>query len=179
MSTWKCLYYILVCCFGSYTLKWSVGVVFIDPNKKTIRWRKVVALCGTPDSQVGSPDSPVPVSDVPSHWIWHRRWPLALQAFTPDSPDVTPDSPVASLHQCHLELDVGYCSLVHQTVQCATEQSDALNLTVCQWQHLSLFLGLCLILVDLLVIFIMSSFWGVAFLNALVQVTLVSYELQT
>jgi hypothetical protein len=30
-----------------------------------------------------------------------------LQAFTPDSPDVTPDSPVASLHQCHLELAVG------------------------------------------------------------------------
>jgi hypothetical protein len=30
-----------------------------------------------------------------------------LQAFTPNSPDVTPNSPMASLHQCHLELAVG------------------------------------------------------------------------
>jgi hypothetical protein len=34
MSTWKCVYYALVGCLGSHTLKWSVGVVFIDPNTK-------------------------------------------------------------------------------------------------------------------------------------------------
>jgi hypothetical protein len=32
MSTWKCLLYALVCCLGSHTLNWSVGVVFIGPN---------------------------------------------------------------------------------------------------------------------------------------------------
>jgi hypothetical protein len=32
MSTWKCLLYALVCCLGSHTLKWPVGVVFIGPN---------------------------------------------------------------------------------------------------------------------------------------------------
>jgi hypothetical protein len=32
MSTWKCLLYVLVCCLGSHTLKWPVGVVFIGPN---------------------------------------------------------------------------------------------------------------------------------------------------
>jgi hypothetical protein len=32
MSTWKCLYYVLVCCLVSHTLKWLVGVVFIGPN---------------------------------------------------------------------------------------------------------------------------------------------------
>jgi hypothetical protein len=32
-------------------------------------WRKVVALYGTPDSPVGSPNSPVPLSDAPSRWI--------------------------------------------------------------------------------------------------------------
>jgi hypothetical protein len=30
-----------------------------------------------------------------------------LQAFTPDSLRVTPDSSVASPHQCHLELAIG------------------------------------------------------------------------
>jgi hypothetical protein len=32
MSTWECLLYALVCCLGSHTLKWPVGVVFIGPN---------------------------------------------------------------------------------------------------------------------------------------------------
>jgi hypothetical protein len=39
------------------------------PQHKTSRWRKVVALCGTPDSPVGSTDSPVLVSSAPSRWI--------------------------------------------------------------------------------------------------------------
>jgi hypothetical protein len=34
MSTWECLLYALICCLGSHTLKWSVRVVFIDPNTK-------------------------------------------------------------------------------------------------------------------------------------------------
>jgi hypothetical protein len=39
------------------------------PQHNSSRWRKVVTLCGTPDSPVGSPDSLVPLSDAPSHWI--------------------------------------------------------------------------------------------------------------
>jgi hypothetical protein len=30
-----------------------------SPQHKTSRWRKVAAFCSTPDSLVGSPDSPV------------------------------------------------------------------------------------------------------------------------
>jgi hypothetical protein len=120
------------------------------PWHNSSRWRKVAALCGTPDSPVGSPDSSVPLSSEPSRWIWHHRWPLALQAFTPDSPDVTPDSLVASLHQCYLLLAVGLLFLdAPDSPACGTRQSDALSRTVRQWQHYSSFLGLCLILVDL------------------------------
>jgi hypothetical protein len=122
------------------------------PQHKTSHWRKAAALCGTPDSPVGSPDSPVPLSGAHSRWVWHCRWPLALQAFSSDSSDVTLDSPMSSLHQCHLVLAVGLL------FPWCTGQSGALSRTVRQWQHLSLFLGLCLILIDLLVIFIMSSF---------------------
>jgi hypothetical protein len=40
---------------------------------------------------------------------WHRGRliPTTKATFTPDSPDVIPDSSVASLHQCHLEQVVG------------------------------------------------------------------------
>jgi hypothetical protein len=39
------------------------------PQHNSSRWRKVVALCGTPNSSVEAPDSPVPLSGVPSRWI--------------------------------------------------------------------------------------------------------------
>jgi hypothetical protein len=32
---------------------------------------------------------------------------VRAHAFTPDSPDITPDSQMASLYQCHLELAIG------------------------------------------------------------------------
>jgi hypothetical protein len=99
------------------------GVIYRTEHKSS-RWRKVAALCGTPDS-------PVPLSGVPSCWIWHSRWPLALQAFTPDSPRVTPDSPVPSLHQCHLELVVGLLFLgAPDSPACGTGQSSAPDQTV-------------------------------------------------
>jgi hypothetical protein len=44
-----------------------------SPQHKTSRWRKVVAFCGAPDSPVGSPDRPAPLSGVPSRWICQRR----------------------------------------------------------------------------------------------------------
>jgi hypothetical protein len=51
MVTWKCLYYVLVCCLGSHTLKWSVGGVYIGPNSILAVGEKLL-LCGTPDSPV-------------------------------------------------------------------------------------------------------------------------------
>jgi hypothetical protein len=67
LSTWvyehlKCLYYALVCCLGSHTLKWPVGVVFIGPNTilasgeklllssahRTVRWRHLTVRCPYP-----------------------------------------------------------------------------------------------------------------------------------
>jgi hypothetical protein len=36
---------------------------------KTSRWRKAATLYGTPDSLVGSPDSPMPLSGASSRWI--------------------------------------------------------------------------------------------------------------
>jgi hypothetical protein len=68
MSTWKCLYYALVYCLSSHTLKWPVGVVFIGPNTILAIGEKLLC-CGTPDNPVGSPDSLVPLSGAPSHWI--------------------------------------------------------------------------------------------------------------
>jgi hypothetical protein len=60
---------------------------------KTSRWRKVAALCGTPDS-------PVPMSGAPSRWTDTIGDPFARKLFTPDTPVIF--SP-----QCHLELVVG------------------------------------------------------------------------
>jgi hypothetical protein len=72
----------------------------------------------------------------------------------------------------------GQSGVWHRTIWCATRQSYALQ-PDSPWQHLSLFLGLAWYLLiftcDLHNVF----FWGVAFLIALVQVTLASCELQT
>jgi hypothetical protein len=40
--------------------------VFIAPQHKTSRWRKVAAFCATPDSLV-------PLSGAPSRWVYQRR----------------------------------------------------------------------------------------------------------
>jgi hypothetical protein len=81
-----------------------------------------------------------------------------LRAFTPDSLDVALDSPVPSLHQCHLELAVGLQfpgapdSLVCGIGQSGEPPESPVPLPrQSAWQHLSSFLGLHLI-------FIMSSF---------------------
>jgi hypothetical protein len=77
---------------------------------------------------------------------------LALQAFTPDSLDVTPDSPMASLHQCHLEVTVGLLFPgAPDSPACGTEQSASGNTILC-------FLDLLDTCSSSLVIFIMSSF---------------------
>jgi hypothetical protein len=96
-------------CLGMYLglphLEMADWGCIYSPQHKTSRWRKVVAFCGTPDSLVGSPDSPVSLSGAPSRWICQRRWPLAHRLFAPDSPYFTPDSTVV-FPRCHLELAV-------------------------------------------------------------------------
>jgi hypothetical protein len=44
-----------------------------SPQHKTSRWRKAAAFSGAPDSLVVSSDSPVPLSGVPSRWVYQRR----------------------------------------------------------------------------------------------------------
>jgi hypothetical protein len=95
---------------------------------------------------------------------------LALQAFTSNSLDITPDSPVASVHQCHRKLAValqfpgapdspacgtGLSDVPPDSPVLSAGQSTCGNTILC---FDSSFLGLCLILVELLVIFIMSCF---------------------
>jgi hypothetical protein len=122
------------------------------PQHNSSRWRKVAAFCGTPDS-------PMPLSGAPSHWTWHCRWPLALQAFTPDSPRVTPDSLVASLRKCHHELAVGLqFPDALDSAACGTGQSGALSQTVHRSNTILRFLDFAWYFFYLLVIFIMSSF---------------------
>jgi hypothetical protein len=47
--------------------------VFIAPNTKLVVGGKAAAFGGAPDHPVGSPDSPVPLSGVPSRWVCQRR----------------------------------------------------------------------------------------------------------
>jgi hypothetical protein len=42
MSTWKCLYYALVCCLGSHPLGIAGWGCIYSPQHKSSRWRKVV-----------------------------------------------------------------------------------------------------------------------------------------
>jgi hypothetical protein len=135
-----------------------------SPQHKTSRWKKDAAFCGTPDS-------PMPMSGAPSRWICQRRWPLARRLFAPDypdftldSPDFTPDSPVVFPPWCHLELAVrATVPSAPDSPACGTGQSAG-NTSFFSWTPLDLHNVL---------------FWGVAFLNVLVQVTFAFCELQT
>jgi hypothetical protein len=44
MSTWKCLYYTLVCCLGSHTFKWSMGEFIASPTLLAIG-QKATTFC--------------------------------------------------------------------------------------------------------------------------------------
>jgi hypothetical protein len=56
-----CIYllYALICCLGSHTLKWLVGVVFLGLNHITSRWTESNSFLsmGTLGSPVRTPDS--------------------------------------------------------------------------------------------------------------------------
>jgi hypothetical protein len=70
--------------------------------------------------------------------------------FTPDSPEFTPDSPVVFSPQCHLELAVWLqFPGAPDSLACGTGQSA--------WQHLSLFLRLCLIFIIYFFVVLLSS----------------------
>jgi hypothetical protein len=140
MSTWKCLQYALVCSLGSHTFKWLVGWCIYRPQLNSSRWRKAVALrhIGQSDGDTGQSGAPVRSTyplDLTTGGCWRCR--LLHRTVC-----VTLDNLVTSLHQCHQELSVGLqfpgapdCPVCHRTV--------------CPWWHISSFLGLCLILVDL------------------------------
>jgi hypothetical protein len=136
------------------------------PEHNSSHWRKVVSMAHRTVRWVTGQ------SGALSHWIWHYRWPLALQGFTSDSPDVTLDSPVAFFHQCHLELAVGvlFPSALDSSVLLAGQSASG---NTCL-RFLDFAWYLLIFTCDLHNVF----FWGVAFLNALVQVTLASCELQ-
>jgi hypothetical protein len=78
-----------------------LGDVFIGPNSILDNGEKML-LCGTPDSPVEAPNSPVRLAIGSDTQVT-----IGAVGFTPDSPGVTPNSLVASLHQCHQELAVG------------------------------------------------------------------------
>jgi hypothetical protein len=176
MSTWKCLYYALYVNWAPTPSNGRFDDVFIGPNSILAVGEKVL-LYGTPDSPVEAPDSLVPPSGVPSHWIWHAgdhwhcrllhqtirvshrivRWLLSTRA--------TRNKPLC------------YCFLVHWRVQrvapdssvSSTEQSACGNTFLRFLDFAWYFLIFTCDLHNVL-------FWGVAFLNALVEVTLASCE---
>jgi hypothetical protein len=83
-----------------------LGCIY-SPQHNCSRWRKAVALCGTPDSPVVHRTTHCSVSCAPSRCpaMAGDRWRCRL--FTPDSPDSTPNRPVVFSVQCHLELAIG------------------------------------------------------------------------
>jgi hypothetical protein len=137
MSAWKCLLYALVCCLDSHTLKWSVGVVFIDPNTKLAAGEKL--LLSAAHRTVRCP-CPVRLA---------VRLTPQVTVGAAGFPDVTLDSPVASLHQCHLELAVGLLFPgAPNSLACGIGQSGVLARTV-RLATLVFVSWTCLILVDI------------------------------
>jgi hypothetical protein len=122
-----------------------------SPQHNSSHWRKVDALCGTPDSPVVHRTTHCSVYGAPNHCpvAAGDRWRCRL--FTPDSPDFTPDSPVVFSAQCHLELAVGlWFPGAPNSPACGTGQSGAPCTDSPQATLLSS--------LGLLLIFIMSSF---------------------
>jgi hypothetical protein len=145
MSTWKCIYYALVCCLGSHTLKWLVGWCIYRPHLNYSRWRK---SCSLYSPMMGNARSGA-LSSAPLA-IGSVSRPLALSAFAPDSPGPPP--------QCHQELAVGLLfsgapdSPVCWTVRCPRPDSPPVA------THFFVSWTLLDIIWSSLVIFIMSSF---------------------
>ena len=108
---------------GSHTLKWSIGGEFKAPNTKLAVGEKLLlfAAHGTVRRCTGQSGAPCPVRLAVE---LTPQVTVGTASFYTDSPHVTPDSPVASLHQCHLELVVGLLFLgAPDSPACGTGQS--------------------------------------------------------
>jgi hypothetical protein len=67
----------------------------------------------------------------------HQSLKLVLMVVT--SRVSTPDSPVLFPPQCHLELAIGFGSLVHRIVRCSTHRQSAGNTSFFSWTPLDLY----------------------------------------
>jgi hypothetical protein len=161
MSTWKYLQYVLVCFLGSHTFKWPVGWCIYRPQFNYSRWRKSCNLCGTPDSPVVGTGQSNVLSDAPLA-VGSISRPLALSAFARTVRCATEQSGPSSI--------VPPGTSRWATVPWCTGQSDSDNTFL---RFLGFAWYLLIFTCDLHNVF----FWGVSFLNVLVQVTLASCEL--
>jgi hypothetical protein len=161
LSSWKYALYALVCCLGSHTFKWLIRWSIYRPQLQNSRWTKAAVLCGTPDSPVVHRTAHYSLSGAPSRCSvrvgdrWRRR------LFHTGQSSAHTGQSSGLLSECHLELAVGL--VFHSPPDSPVRLAQTVRSST---------LGLFL---DLLNVF----FWGVAFLNSLVQVHLASCELQT
>jgi hypothetical protein len=162
MRTWKCLQYALVCFLSSHTLKWPVGWSIYRSQLNYIRWRKVAASLWHTGQSGALSSAPLAVGSV------NRS--LALSAFALDSPMThrtvhafSTVSPGTS-HWATVPWCTGQSGVPPDSPVPSTRQSAYSNTFLCfldfAWYSL-------IFTCDLHNVF----FWGVAFLNALVQVT--------
>jgi hypothetical protein len=128
MSTWKCLYYALVCCLGSHTFKWLVGDIYSLPHTSS-RWTESSSFLST-----GAPDSPVHTGQA----LFTMRCPAtsadrwSLQQSTVGSNrcltvQCTPDSPVLQPKSVVVGLSALTVRLSHKTVWCTPGMHCALS----------------------------------------------------
>jgi hypothetical protein len=131
-----------------------------SPQYKTSHWRKAVAFCGTPDSPVvGTGQSGAPIRCPLA--VGSIKWPLGCQ----------PDGPV-SHRTVRASSTMPPGTSRWAIVPWCTGQSPCGN-TILRFLEFAWYF--LIFSCDIHNVF----FWGVAFLNALVQVTLASCELQT
>jgi hypothetical protein len=93
---WICLLYALICCLGSHTLKWTVGVVIIGPNPPYSRWTESSNFLS-----MGTPDSVRCLPRQPTIGVCSSR---SMDATTTQTVWCTPDSPVPWPRQSTVEV---------------------------------------------------------------------------
>jgi hypothetical protein len=138
--TWICLLYALICCLGSHTMKWSVGVVFIGPNPISSRWIEGnnFLSTGTPDSLVRTRHPLFIIWCLPRQptiWVYNSRPldPTATQTVrcTPNSPVTWPRQPTVEVCGSRsLDPTVARLSGAHGTVWCHYPRAPVVGLSV-------------------------------------------------
>jgi hypothetical protein len=158
------LQYALVCCLGSHTWKWPVVGVFIAPNTKVAVGGKLSLSAVTPDSLVVHRTAHYSLFGAPSRYPVRAgdRWRAGFSHRTVRTSHRTVWWSSLRVPPGTSRWDWGsWC--IGQSGAPRTHSPQATHIFI---------LGLFL---DLLNVF----FWGVVFLNSLVQVILASCELQT